>query len=158
MAKRKRAISPPPTNDTPLPASPPDNSESVPDPDQLCLDADIDCSAVPPPSKRTRVEDVEDEDDTLGPREYYIEDFPWPAGDPILERGVSPMFFELLRREKVMKGEDMWRPFSSREEWELARWLVRSGISQKEIDNFLKLGSVRTFLWTLLISKLIGLF
>ncbi|SJL14960.1 uncharacterized protein ARMOST_18437 [Armillaria ostoyae] len=143
MAKRKRAISPPPTDDTPMPASPPDNSEAVPDPDQSRLDADIDCSAVPPPSKRTRVEDVEDEDDAPGPREYYIEDFPWPAGDPILERGVLPTFFELLRREKVVKGEDMWKPFSSREEWELARWLVRSGISQKEIDNFLKLGSIQ---------------
>ncbi|KAK0445549.1 hypothetical protein EV421DRAFT_1902490 [Armillaria borealis] len=146
MAKRKRAISPPPTDDTPsnLPASLSFNSESVPDPGEWHPDPDPDFAATePPPSKKTRVEDVEDEDDAPGPREYYIEDFPWPAGDPILERGILPTFFECLRREKTTEGEDMWKPFSSREEWELARWLVRSGISQKEIDTFLKLDSIQ---------------
>lgn len=147
MAKRKRTISPPPTDDIPsnLPASLSSNAESVPDPGEWHADADADFATTePPPSKKTRVEDVEDEDDVSGPREYYIEDFPWPAGDPILERGILPTFFELLRREKVTEGEDMWKPFSSWEEWELGRWLVRSGISQKEIDTFLNLESVRT--------------
>ncbi|KAK0243557.1 hypothetical protein EDD85DRAFT_919323 [Armillaria nabsnona] len=75
--------------------------------------------------------------------EYYIEDFPWPAGDPIIDRGVLPPFFELFRREKEEKKEEMWVPFSSREEWELAHWLMRSSISQREIDAFLKLESIK---------------
>lgn len=98
-----------------------------------------------PPSKKTRIEDIEDEDNVAGPPEHYIEDFPWPAGDPIAEHGKLPPFFELFRCQKVENNEAMWAPFSSRDEWELARWLMRSSISQKEIDAFLKLESVRTF-------------
>ncbi|KAK0431706.1 hypothetical protein EV421DRAFT_1911579 [Armillaria borealis] len=70
MAKRKRAISPPPTDDTPsnLPASLSFNLESVPDPGEWHPDPDPDFAATePPPSKKTRVEDVEDEDDAPGP-------------------------------------------------------------------------------------------
>ncbi|KAK0223918.1 hypothetical protein IW262DRAFT_1547637 [Armillaria fumosa] len=96
-----------------------------------------------PPSKRTRVEDVEDEEDMSSPPEHYIQDFPWGAGDPIIERGVLLLFFEQLRCERFDKNEEMWAPFSSRDEWELAWWLLRSGISQKEIDTFLKLESIK---------------
>lgn len=128
--KRKRAITPPPTDPTPSspPYSPASDSGPVPDLPELHAfpHADIDPSAAPPPPKKTRVEDVEDDDDVDKPREYYIEDFPWPAGDPIIDRGVLPPFFELFRHEKVEKKEEMWAPFSSREEWELARWLMRS--------------------------------
>lgn len=37
-------------------------------------------------------------------------------------------------------------PFQGREEWELARFLARSSLSQTEIDDFLKLGWVRRFI------------
>ncbi|KAK0216895.1 hypothetical protein IW262DRAFT_1507425 [Armillaria fumosa] len=96
-----------------------------------------------PPFKRTRVEDVEDEEDMSSPPEHYIQDFLWEAGDLIIEQGVLPPFFEQLRHERFDKNEEMWAPFSSRDEWELVQWLLRSGISQKEIDTFLKLESIK---------------
>ncbi|PBK70867.1 hypothetical protein ARMSODRAFT_884244 [Armillaria solidipes] len=145
--KRKRAITPPPTDPTPSspPYSPASDSGPVPDLPELHAfpHADFDPLAAPPPPKKTHVEDVEDDGDEEQQREYYIEDFPWPAGDPIIDRGVLPPFFELFHREKVEKKEDMWVPFSSREEWELARWLMQSSISQREIDAFLKLESIK---------------
>jgi hypothetical protein len=35
-----------------------------------------------------------------------------------------------------------WHPFEDQDEWELAKWLVESGLSQSEIENFLKLNVV----------------
>ncbi|KAK0462568.1 uncharacterized protein EV420DRAFT_1639790 [Desarmillaria tabescens] len=95
------------------------------------------------PSKKTRVEDVPDEDDDEAGSVQWIDDFPFPAGDPIVWCGTQETPFQMYRREKLARGEDMWQPFESHKEWELACWLVRSGISQKEIDNFLKLASIK---------------
>lgn len=40
-------------------------------------------------------------------------------------------------------GEDkQWGGFADEEEWELARWLVKSNASQRDIDNFAKLSIV----------------
>ncbi len=97
------------------------------------------------PSKKTHIKDIEDEDNVAGLLEHYIEDFPWPASDLIAEHGKLPPFFELFWCQKVENNEAMWAPFSSRDKWELARWLMCSSISQKEIDTFLKLESVCTF-------------
>ncbi|KAE9393724.1 hypothetical protein BT96DRAFT_958989 [Gymnopus androsaceus JB14] len=47
--------------------------------------------------------------------------------------------FEWFRDTKRKKGEEMWAPFKSREEWQLARWLMLSGISHSDIDAFAKL-------------------
>ncbi|KAK0460240.1 uncharacterized protein EV420DRAFT_1478757 [Desarmillaria tabescens] len=117
----------------------------IPNPGELHAfpDTSADNSPVAPPPKKTHVKDVEDEDDIVGPQEHFIQDFPWLAGDPIVERGKLPPFFELFRHQKVENGEAMWAPFSSRDEWELARWLMCSSISQKEIDSFLKLESIK---------------
>ncbi|KAI0726259.1 hypothetical protein C8Q72DRAFT_753967, partial [Fomitopsis betulina] len=35
-------------------------------------------------------------------------------------------------------GLDPWAPFASREEWELARWIHKSNLSQRATDEFLK--------------------
>ena len=70
----------------------------------------------------------------------WIEEFPSLAGVPIGE-GVS--CFEKWRRNQKNKNEPPWSPFESCEEWELAQWLITSGISQKKIDTFLKLKTVR---------------
>ena len=82
-------------------------------------------------------EHAEADDDT---ESRWIEDFPYPAGVPIGE-GVSR--FEEWRRDQENKNEPPWSPFKSREEWELAKWLITSGISQKKIDAFLELKTVR---------------
>jgi hypothetical protein len=39
-----------------------------------------------------------------------------------------------------------WHPFEDQDEWELAKWLIESGLSQSEIENFLKLNVVSTWL------------
>ncbi|KAK0184298.1 hypothetical protein F5146DRAFT_938722, partial [Armillaria mellea] len=40
-------------------------------------------------------------------------------------------------------GEEMWAPFKSYEEWELAQWLMMAGVSQADIDRFAKLKKVK---------------
>jgi hypothetical protein len=47
--------------------------------------------------------------------------------------------FERLHAEIEKEKKSPWYPFADMEEWELARWLVMSGLSQSEIDNFLKM-------------------
>ena len=91
-----------------------------------------------PPSKRARVEEVEDED-APGQQQRCVKDYPWPAGTPIVERGRVQTAFEKIHSQKNMAGEAPWAPFASEEEWELAEWLMNAGISQKQMDRFLKL-------------------
>ena len=93
------------------------------------------------PPKRVRVEEVEDED--APGRHQWLEDFPSAAGS-ILESWKSK--FEQLREKQGENGDAPWAPFESQEEWELARWLMTSGVSQKKTDNFLKLKTVRTWI------------
>jgi hypothetical protein len=40
--------------------------------------------------------------------------------------------------------EEAWGPFRTEEEWDLARWLMTSSVSQTKLDEFLKLPVVRT--------------
>ncbi|KAJ7737447.1 hypothetical protein DFH07DRAFT_753069 [Mycena maculata] len=86
----------------------------------------------PPPT----VEEVEDED------ERYVDDFPadMKAGKIW---GQRETYFETLRNEHKSAGNPPWYPFESEEEWELARWLMTSGLSQKKTDEYLKLKTVR---------------
>ncbi|KAJ7725295.1 hypothetical protein DFH07DRAFT_758708 [Mycena maculata] len=94
----------------------------------------------PPPSSwkrpRATVEEVEDED------ARWVQDYPEEkeAGVP-LEKCKT--FFEKYRADQKREGHAPWYPFESKEEWELARWLMTSGLSQKKTDEFLKLKSVR---------------
>ncbi|KAJ7845019.1 hypothetical protein B0H14DRAFT_2182041, partial [Mycena olivaceomarginata] len=50
--------------------------------------------------------------------------------------------FEKLRDKQKNKGHAPWEPFESEDEWELARWLMTSGLSNKT-DEYLKLKTVR---------------
>lgn len=91
------------------------------------------------PSKRARVEDIEDEEDIdMGglPREPWIEDYPLDAGSI---RGTGKTTFEAIREMKTAAEESHWAPFDSAEEWALARWLLTSGLSQTAIDEYLQL-------------------
>jgi len=85
-------------------------------------------------SRHASVEDVEDEEDT-----QYIDDFAG-AGLPHAERRQSN--FEHHFGNQREAGDTPWAPFESKDEWELARWLMTSGISQMQIDEFLKLNKV----------------
>ncbi|KAJ7820185.1 hypothetical protein B0H14DRAFT_3472539 [Mycena olivaceomarginata] len=68
---------------------------------------------------RATVEDVEDEDD----------------------RWVQP--FPKERQAGAKKGNAPWEPFESEDEWEMAHWLMTSGLSGKKTDSYLKLKKVR---------------
>jgi hypothetical protein len=80
-------------------------------------------------------EDEEDEEDDA----WYIDDFAG-AGLPHAERSQTNFEHHFEHQRKA--GEAPWTPFESEDEWELARWLMSSGVSQKLINEFLKLNKV----------------
>lgn len=103
----------------------------------------------PRPSQRTYVEDVEDEDEGLSNRSApagkntkedvrWYESFPG-AGAP---KGHQASSFEKYSKQQKDNNEPPWAPFESKDEWELAKWLMESGASQNKMDSFLKLNSV----------------
>ncbi|KAK0501288.1 hypothetical protein EDD18DRAFT_1065850 [Armillaria luteobubalina] len=96
------------------------------------------------PSKwhRVTIEDVEDEGDSL-PSSWshgslVFVDYP-DAGAEIEGVGPGETTFERIKQERKKQGQQMWAPFKTHEEWELARWLMMSGVSQADIDRFAKL-------------------
>ncbi|KAJ7148839.1 hypothetical protein C8R46DRAFT_1310948 [Mycena filopes] len=90
----------------------------------------------PRKNKRASVEDVEDED------ARWIQPFPesYEAG-AILRRCDTQ--FEKIREQQRKDGRAPWYPFESEDEWEMARWLMTSGLSQEKVDEYLKLKKVR---------------
>lgn len=94
-------------------------------------------------SRRATVEDVEDEDViTKDSDSRFIEDFPRPAGLPHSADKTRSSNFERHLYEQKKAGDAPWAPFETEDEWELARWLMTSGVSQTKIDSFLKLNKV----------------
>ena len=85
-------------------------------------------------SRRASVEDVEDEEDAR-----YIDDFVG-AGLPHAESYQAKFEHHFANQREA--GDAPWAPFKSEDEWELARWLMTSGVSQKQMDEFLKLNKV----------------
>ncbi|KAJ3805926.1 hypothetical protein F5876DRAFT_69381 [Lentinula aff. lateritia] len=51
--------------------------------------------------------------------------------------------FQRFKNTKQEKSEEMWSPFKSRKEWQLARWLMLSGVSHGDIDSFAKLSIIQ---------------
>ncbi len=96
-----------------------------------------------PSSKRVRVEEVEDEEPGGLPKRPWVGDFDAPAGVPIAR---AETLFERLRKEREGGDQGCWYPFQSKEEWEVARWLLRSGLTQEGIDSYLKLENVSCFM------------
>lgn len=86
--------------------------------------------------RRVEVEEVPDEEEGGLPRVPWVADYPGDAGKTY---GTGKTAFERIRSRKEKAGEDMWAPFECREEWELAEWLVTSGLSQTNIEKYLKL-------------------
>lgn len=92
------------------------------------------------PSKRARVEEVEDEEAPGKTR--WTEQFPFPAGT-IIRQGATK--YQEFRDLQAAAGDAPWAPFESQDEWELARWMMQAGISQKQTDKFIKLKKVRIY-------------
>jgi len=94
------------------------------------------------PERRHRgveMEEVEDEDDSDF---RWVADYPFPVGST---KGECRTSFEKQRDQQRVEGCPPWAPFESQKEWELGRWLMTSGVSQKKMDSFLKLESVRIY-------------
>jgi hypothetical protein len=72
----------------------------------------------------------------------YVEDFPWSAGELMGRTKRTP--FEEIQRAQKNAGEKAWGPFMNEEEWDLARWMMTSSISQTKMDEFFNLPMVRT--------------
>ncbi|KAK0481058.1 hypothetical protein EDD18DRAFT_1113172 [Armillaria luteobubalina] len=121
------------------------NTDDAPDMQYFSHHANPDIPA-PLPPKRAHIKDVEDEGDISNGPERWVEDFPSPTGEPLHSRGSQETTFQHLRHEKMEKGEEMWAPFESRDEWDLVQWLMKAGVSQYEMEMFLQLGVVHTIL------------
>lgn len=96
------------------------------------------------PSKRARVEAVEDPEYDAGglPLDPFTDVTITPDAGEAKGRGKT--LFEAIHDErKDAKEEVPWAPFASEEEWGIARWLMTCGLSQSEIDKYLKLEIVR---------------
>ncbi|KAJ7131567.1 hypothetical protein C8R43DRAFT_930595, partial [Mycena crocata] len=100
----------------------------------------------PPPTganRRATVEEVEDEDAPGAPRWY--EDYPRPAGRILARPELNPVetIFEAIRKKQREEGLPPWAPFESEDDWNLARWLSKAGVSGGNIDEFLKLNKIK---------------
>jgi hypothetical protein len=106
--------------------------------------------AAPATEKRKSVwiEEEVDEDEVEGD-EVYVESFAeeMRAGEPLQGaegkgKGEAKTVFEELREDQKKYGLPPYYPFSDEDEWEVARWLMESGASQRKKDEFLRLKKV----------------
>jgi len=141
----------------PITLSPPESQQ----PSQITpLEADTSGRLTPPPyedtnapdadPRRARVEDDMDGDTGDGPEagdmgRYWLWDYPeGHAGEILRTLNLTDTGsrFENIRHRQRLAGKASWDPFVDKEEWELARWLVETSVSQRNIDKFLKLEKV----------------
>lgn len=85
------------------------------------------------PSKRARVEDVEDDDSPGISR--YTEEYP---GNVASTLGEGKTKFEEHQEHQTMEGLNADDPFRDDKEWELVRWLMKH-VGQNKTDEYLKL-------------------
>lgn len=87
------------------------------------------------------MEEVPDVEHGGLPRKPWIEDYPGDAGRT---EGAAETAFELHDKARKAAGAALWAPFEDEQEWQLAHWLVTSGLTQNNIEKFLKLDIVST--------------
>ena len=102
-----------------------------------------------PPTERHKgvtIEEVPDKDDArTSPAavegEVWVDDYDEEkqAGATM---GACKTSFKFHREQQKEAGVEPWSPFESEDEWELARWLMGAGVSQKKMDTLLKLKMV----------------
>ena len=89
--------------------------------------------AVDPPAD----EHAEDNDnhDQPSSHSHYSEAYPRSAGQPFRKEKTE---FEKFRDNDSAAGRQAWEPFSSKKEWELARWIMNN-VNQKATEQYLNL-------------------
>ncbi len=95
-------------------------------------------SNVPRQVRAVTVEEVPDIEEGGLPRKAWVEDFPTAAGTPL---STSETSFERIHKAKKAT-DSLWAPFNDEDEWHLAHWLVTSGLTQSDVEKFLKLNIV----------------
>ena len=76
--------------------------------------------------------------------DHFVESYPGDAGQGL--RKSKTRFEEWLEIQEA-EGLKPWEPFSSKGEWELAKWLIKN-VGQKSTDEFLKLQMVcEIYVW-----------
>lgn len=104
---------------------------------------DVDPPSPEPQSKRARVEEVEDEEAGGLPKDPFVR---WDrTAGRVYGRGKT--LYDQVKEERRKEGYDdeSWQPWKDGEEWDLAKWLLSCGISQKAIDEYIKLKIVSKF-------------
>ena len=89
-------------------------------------------------NKRVHVEEIEDEDahpHQLPTGLRFSEQYPRSIAHPIR---LAKTCFEEQCDNDHKNNRQPWHPFASREEWELAMWLI-DNVNQKATDEYLKL-------------------
>lgn len=123
--------------------------EAAPTPEiEIMNHGAIPSSPSPPMSHRPTVEDVEDEGDqprssaeaTACDGDEWVKIFPpdFDAGGEI-EEGET--MFEKLQEEQERRGESRWGKFANKDEWELAKWMVKR-LTQNKMEELLRLRAV----------------
>ena len=104
------------------------------------MDVDIGPPPLADSEQRLSVEGVPPPHHKMGPQETY-EHFP----DAARIYSTGPTFMDNFDADQYSshRSANLYYPFNSRQEWELALWLLRSGLSMNAIDRFLKLPMVR---------------
>jgi hypothetical protein len=115
-------------------------------PDPLVIQ-DSDDESIPTASSQKRKHHyvhVEDDEEVEPPEAdlVYIQEFPAQFRAGWKKEEVETQF-EILREKQKAEGQEPWFPFPSKDEWELARWLMKSVASQSKINSFMKLKTVR---------------
>jgi hypothetical protein len=99
--------------------------------------------AIPKQNKRAFVEDSDDDDDSEPWQKTYQERYSsyyQDAGLPRDSHTVSTVF-EQLRDHHNLSGANMFGPFGTKNNWELAKFLM-THLSQGDTERFLKLEKV----------------
>ena len=96
-------------------------------------DEELDHSASAGPSRRTQVEEVEDEE--AGGIRRYVEDYGRSAG---YIYGEGQGQFAKWREAQKEAGHAPWSPYKDLKEWELSEWLLLN-VGQNATDKYLKL-------------------
>lgn len=89
-------------------------------------------------SRRVWIEEVDDEDAPL-PANRRVIDY-HPSGGRAYSNGKRKTSYE--RRRQDLNGKPPYGSFTSRDDWEHAKWLMTEELSQSAIDRYLKLASV----------------
>ncbi len=112
------------------------------DVDEDVVMADEEVRAPPGNPYRVTVEEVEDVEAGGLPKKPWAGEYPEDARAGEVLRKATTVFEELQEKRRTA-GTKHFAPFDDREEWELAKWLMTSGLSQEAIDNYLTLPIVR---------------